>query len=82
MLLTSYSHTQLALGPLSVAAAPVWPCGCVPLALGKAGVLPWFSRSHIKTNESSPPEARVPRLDGDHSMQLMGALWPRKSSRA
>jgi hypothetical protein len=39
-------------------------------------------RSQIRTRESSPPEASVPRREGDHSMQFMGALCPDNSKRA
>jgi len=38
---------------------------------GGAKAVLWLSRSHINTKESSAPDARVPRLDGDHSMQLI-----------
>lgn len=36
----------------------------------------------MRTIESSAPEANVPLLDGDHSIQLIGAECPRNSSRA
>lgn len=44
--------------------------------------MPWFNRSQTRTSESSAPEAKVPRRDGDHSIQLTFAAWPRSSSRA
>ena len=42
----------------------------------------WLIRSQIRTKESSPPDARVPRREGDHSMQLIAAAWPLSSSKA
>lgn len=39
-------------------------------------------RSHTRTRQSSAPDARVPRREGDHSMQLMEAEWPLSSRRA
>ena len=42
----------------------------------------WFRRSQIRTKESSPPDARVPLRDGDHSIQFIAAACPRSSSKA
>ena len=43
------------------------------LVVGGASEVLWFIKSHISTNESSAPEAKIPRLEGDHSMQLIAA---------
>ena len=49
---------------------------------GASVALPWFKRSHISTNESSPPDASVPLREGDHSIQLIAAACPLSSSNA
>lgn len=67
---TSYSHCQLAAGLRTLSGwEDPFDCG-------------WFMRSHIKTWQSSAPDASWPRREGDHSTQLTAPPWPRNSSRA
>jgi hypothetical protein len=51
-------------------------CCCICAALC------WLIRSQTRTQQSSPPEANVPRRLGDHSMQFTDAEWPLNSTRA
>lgn len=48
---------------------------------GPIGLLE-LRRSQMRTWQSSAPDANVPRLSGDHSIELTEPPWPRSSRRA
>lgn len=82
MLPTSKSDRQLAEGPLTLApGASACPIP-VPFALFSVAELPALIRSQYRTNESSPPEASIPRLEDDHSMDETEAECPCSSRSA